>query len=110
MRIPTLRATIFSQTLLFFVLASNAYWLPLVLTRRFNLSVSKADLLAGVVLVAGGLIGTLVGGWIGDRRALKNPAAHLPVGLSRFLRCAVFLTIALVAPMHLGRGPLVCSG
>jgi MFS family permease len=106
MRIPTLRATIFSQTLLFFVLASNAYWLPLVLTRRFNLSVSKADLLAGVVLVAGGLIGTLVGGWIGDRRALKNPAAHLQVGIAGFLLGAVFITIALVAPMNLGFVPV----
>jgi len=106
MRIPTLRATIFSQTLLFFVLASNAYWLPLVLTRRFNLSVSKADLLAGVVLVAGGLLGTLVGGWIGDRRALKNPAAHLQVGIAGFLLGAVFITIALVAPMKLGPVPL----
>ena len=106
LRIPTLRATILSQTLLFFVLASNAFWLPLVLTRRFNLSVSKADLLAGVVLVAGGLIGTLAGGWIGDRRALKNPAAHLHVGIAGFLFGAVFITIALVAPMNVGPVPV----
>src|SRR5467141_3515288 len=46
LRIPTLRATIGAQTLLFFVLASNAFWLPLVLNRRFNLSVGKAGLLA----------------------------------------------------------------
>ena len=106
LRIPTLRATILSQTLLFFVLASNAFWLPLVLTRRFNLSVSKADLLAGVVLVAGGLIGTLAGGWIGDRRSLKNPAAHLHVGIAGFLFGAIFITIALVAPMNVGPVPV----
>jgi MFS family permease len=106
LRIPTLRATIFSQTLLFFVLASNAFWLPLVLTRRFNLSVSKADLMAGVVLVAGGLIGTLAGGWIGDRRAVKNPAAHLQVGIAGFLLGAVFISIALVAPMNVGPVPV----
>ena len=106
LRIPTLRATIFSQTLLYFVLASNAFWLPLVLTRRFNLSVSKAGLLAGVVLVAGGLIGTLAGGWIADRRALKNPAAHLEVGIAGFLIGAVFISIALVAPMNIGPIPV----
>lgn len=106
LRIPTLRATIFSQTLLYFVLASNAFWLPLVLTRRFNLSVSKAGLLAGVVLVAGGLIGTLAGGWIADRRALKNPAAHLEVGIAGFLLGAVFISIALVAPMNIGPIPV----
>jgi MFS transporter, Spinster family, sphingosine-1-phosphate transporter len=106
LRIPTLRATIFSQTLLYFVLASNAFWLPLVLTRRFNLSVSKAGLLAGVVLVAGGLIGTLAGGWIADRRALKNPAAHLEVGIAGFLLGAVFISVALVAPMNIGPIPV----
>jgi MFS transporter, Spinster family, sphingosine-1-phosphate transporter len=106
LRIPTLRATIFSQVLLYFVLASNAFWLPLVLTRRFNLSVSKAGLLAGVVLVAGGLIGTLAGGWIADRRALKNPAAHLEVGIAGFLLGAVFISIALVAPMNIGPIPV----
>src|ERR1700736_702015 len=40
MRIPTLRATILSQTALFFVLASNAFWLPTLLHRRFDMSLS----------------------------------------------------------------------
>jgi MFS family permease len=106
MRIRTLRATILSQTLLYFVLASNAFWLPILLTRRFDLSVGSAGLLAGVVLVAGGLIGTLAGGWIADRRALKNPAAHLQVGIAGFLLGAVFITIALIAPLNVGPIPV----
>lgn len=106
MRIPTLRATILSQTLLYFVLASNAFWLPILLTRRFSLSVSKAGLLAGVVLVVGGLIGTLAGGWIADRRAVKNPAGHLEVGIAGFLLGAVFITVALIAPMNIGPIPV----
>src|SRR5882672_5715209 len=106
LRIPTLRATIFSQTILFFVLASNAFWLPIVLNPRFDLSVSRAGLLAGVVLVGGGLIGTLAGGWIADRRSLKNPAGHLEVGIAGFLLGAVFITIALVAPMNVGPVPV----
>jgi MFS family permease len=106
LRIPTLRATIFSQTLLFFVLASNAFWLPIILTRRFNLSVSRAGLLAGVVLVAGGLIGTLAGGWIADRRSVKRPAAHLEIGIVGFLLGAVFITIALLVPMNVGPVPV----
>ena len=91
MRIPTLRATILSQTLLYFVLASNAFWLPTLLHRRFDLSISQAGLLAGVVLVLGGLIGTLAGGWIADRLARTNPAAHLQVGIAGFLIGAVFI-------------------
>jgi hypothetical protein len=59
-----------------------------------------------VVLVAGGLIGTLAGGWIADRRALKNPAGHLEVGIAGFLLGAVFITIALVAPLNIGPVPV----
>jgi MFS family permease len=106
MRIPTLRASILAQTVLYFVLASNAFWLPTLLHRRFNLSVSSAGLLAGVVLVVGGLIGTLAGGWIADRRAKTSPAAHLEVGIAGFLIAAVFIIIALVAPLNIGPIPV----
>ena len=106
LRIRTLRATILSQTLLYFVLASNAFWLPILLTRRFSLSVGRAGLLAGVVLVVGGLVGTLAGGWIADRRAKTNPAAHLEVGIAGFLLGAVFITVALVAPLNAGPIPV----
>jgi MFS family permease len=106
MRIPTLRATILAQTVLYFVLASNAFWLPTLLVRRFDLSVSQAGLFAGVVLVLGGLIGTLAGGWIADRLARNNPAAHLQVGIAGFLIGAVFIVISLVAPLNMGPIPI----
>jgi len=106
MGIPTLRATILSQTLLFFVLASNSFWLPILLNRRFGLSVGKAGLLAGVVLVLGGLIGTLAGGWIADRRLRRSPAAHLEVGIVGFLLGAVLIVVALLAPMNVGPVPV----
>lgn len=106
MSIPTLRATILAQTLLFFVLASNAFWLPFVLNRRFNMSVGRAGLVAGVVIVAGGLIGTLAGGWLADRRALKSPKAHLEVGIAGFVLGAILITIALIAPLNVGPIPV----
>ena len=106
MRIRTLRATILSQTVLFFVLASNSFWLPTLLSRRFAMSLTTAGLLAGGVLVAGGLIGTLAGGWIADRRVKTSPAAHLEVGIAGFLIGAVFITVALVAPMNIGPIPV----
>jgi MFS family permease len=106
MRIPTLRATILSQTALYFVLASNAFWLPTLLVRRFDMSVSQAGLFAGVVLVLGGLVGTLAGGWIADRLAKKNPAAYLQVGIVGFLVGAVFIVISLLAPLNIGPIPI----
>jgi MFS transporter, Spinster family, sphingosine-1-phosphate transporter len=106
MRIPTLRAAILSQTVLYFVLASNAFWLPTLLHRRFSLSITQSGVLAGGVLVLGGLIGTLAGGWIADRRARTTPAAYLQVGIAGFLIGAVFIVISLVAPMNIGPIPV----
>lgn len=106
LRIPTLRATIISQALLYFVLASNAFWLPSLLQRRFAMTTSGAAILAGGVIVAGGLAGTLAGGWIADRLARRSQAAHLQVGIAGFLAAAVFIVIALVAPMNVGPIPV----
>jgi MFS transporter, Spinster family, sphingosine-1-phosphate transporter len=106
LKIPTLRATILAQTLLFFVLTSNAFWLPSVLQRRFEMSQSKAGLLAGVVIVVGGLVGTLAGGWLADRRALQTPRAPLEVGIAGFLVAAVLITVALLIPMNIGPIPV----
>jgi MFS family permease len=106
MRIPTLRAAILAQSVLYFVLASNAFWLPALLNRRFGMSVTGAGLLSGGVLVLGGLIGTLAGGWIADRRAKTRPGAHLEVGIAGFLIGAVFIVIALVAPLNVGPIPV----
>jgi len=106
LKIPTLRATIIAQTLLFFVLASNAFWLPTVLQRRFDMSSGRAGLLAGVVIVVGGLIGTLAGGWLSDRRALESPKAHLETGIVGFLAGAVLITIAILSPLNVGPIPV----
>jgi len=106
LKIPTLRATIISQTLLFFVLASNAFWLPTVLQRRFEMSSTRAGLLSGAVIVVGGLIGTLAGGWLSDRRALKSPGAHLETGIVGFLAGAVLIAIAIVSPLNVGPIPV----
>ncbi len=97
LEIPTLRATIIAQTLLFFVLASNAFWLPSYLQRKYEMTSGTAGLMSGGVIVAGGLIGTLAGGWLADRRATKTPRAHLEVGIAGFVAGAVLVTIALVA-------------
>ena len=106
MRIPTLRAAILAQTVLYFVLASNAFWLPSVLQRRFDMTTSGAGLLAGIVLVIGGLIGTLAGGWIADHLSKRSPSAHLQVGIAGFIIGAIFITIALLAPLSIGPIPI----
>jgi MFS family permease len=101
LRIRTLRWAILSQTVLFFVLAANAYWLPTVLTRRFDMSIGAAGTLSGGVIVLGGLIGTLLGGWLADWRRRSSARADLEVGLFGFVAAAGTISVALIAPFEL---------
>jgi MFS family permease len=101
-RIPTLRATIMAETALFFVLAVLATFLPLYIHRRFGLATGAAATYGGGVLIGGGLIGTLAGGWLGDHFARRNPAGHLLVGIVGFVAGAVTVAVAIVIPSLYG--------
>jgi MFS transporter, Spinster family, sphingosine-1-phosphate transporter len=108
-RIPTLRATILARTSLYFVLAAAAFWLPTLLGRRFGMTVGQAGLFSGVVLVLGGLAGTLLGAFLVDwfrRRGRNGDVTSLWVGIAGFLIGAVFMTISLVAPWRVGAVPI----
>jgi MFS transporter, Spinster family, sphingosine-1-phosphate transporter len=98
LRIRSLRSTILSQTVLFFVIGADAYWLPTLLTRRFGMSVGEAGTLSGGVIVVGGLVGTLIGGYIADWRRKRSPRADLEVSIVGFVAAAVLVALALVAP------------
>src|SRR5437667_2789937 len=99
LRIPTMRATIAAETALFFVLGGAAFWLPIYLQRRFALEIGPAGTLAGGVLVVGLLAGSLLGGTIADRLAIRRrTASNLPVGIAGFILGAVFVALALLMP------------
>src|SRR5207244_9156938 len=85
LKIPTLRWTILAQTLLFFTLGAATYWLPTFLTRRFEMSIGAAGTLSGGVIVLGGLIGTLVGGWVADWRRRQSANADLAARIARLV-------------------------
>ena len=106
LRIRTLRATILAQTCLYFVLAAQAFWLPTQLHRRFGMTVAEASLLAGVVIVLGGLVGTVLGGWLADRYSGRTQRAHLLVGIAGFLVAAVTISLALLAPLTVSGVPI----
>jgi MFS transporter, Spinster family, sphingosine-1-phosphate transporter len=98
LRIATLRNAILAQTALFFVLGADAYWLPTLLTRRFGMSVAEAGTLSGAVIVVGGLLGTLLGGYVADWRRKRSPRADLEVSIAGFVLAAVLVALALIAP------------
>ena len=98
LRIPSFRSVVVSQLLLYAVLAAIANWLPTFIQRRYGLSVSGAATLGGGLLIGGGLVGTLLGGWLGDWRARRAPRGYLEISAASFLGGAVLLVAALRAP------------
>jgi MFS family permease len=52
-----------------FAIGGFAYWAPTFLFNRYGLSLAKANLYFGAITVVSGAIGTMVGGWWGDREA-----------------------------------------
>ena len=54
-------------TLMTFSIGGLAYWLPTFLVRERGLTADKAGLMSGAVTALAGLLGTLAGGWLGDK-------------------------------------------
>jgi MFS family permease len=98
LRIPSFRSAVISQTLLFAVLAVLATYLPLYMQRRYGIGVSLSATLGGGLIIAGGLVGTLAGGWLADWRARIRASAYLQIPAVSFVAGAVLLLAALQAP------------
>ena len=98
LRIRSFRSALISQAILFAVLAVLATYLPIYMHRRYDLSVARAATYGGGLIIAGGLLGTLAGGWLGDWRAKTSPRAYLQISAISFVAGAVLLFAALQAP------------
>ena len=62
------RYTVFGYTAQTFAVGAFAFWAPAYLQKRFGATLAKANFTFGIVLVVAGLLATLAGGWLGDRR------------------------------------------
>jgi MFS family permease len=65
-----------SQIIYTFVVGGLATWMPTYFVRVRHLPLKTADLTFGGVLALAGLVGTLIGGRLGDRMAQRHPAGH----------------------------------
>jgi MFS family permease len=74
-----------AMTSMTFALGGLAQWMPTFLNRIHGLSVERGNLLFGGLTVVAGIIGTLVGGWIGDHYQKKRPDGYLLVSGWGFL-------------------------
>ncbi|WP_224982232.1 spinster family MFS transporter [Geomonas agri] len=62
-----------------FAIGGLAQWIPTFLFRTHALNVEKANLMFGAVTVVAGILGTLVGGVLGDRWQKKSSKGYLLV-------------------------------
>lgn len=98
LRIRSLLVAVLAQTLLFWVLGANVTFLPIYITSRFGVSAGTASTISGGVIVLGGLVGTLLGGWLADRRNRVSARGNFEVPIGGFVLAAAFIAIALLAP------------
>ncbi|MBJ6800299.1 spinster family MFS transporter [Geomonas propionica] len=80
-----------------FAIGGLAQWIPSFLFRTHALNVEKANLMFGAVTVVAGILGTLVGGVLGDRWQKKSSKGYLLVSGWGFFIGAPFAAWAILA-------------
>ncbi len=79
-------ATVLGLTAMTFALGGMVAFMPMFFVRFRGYTLEQANTVFGVMTVAGGLVGTFLGGWLGDRLLARTPKAYLLVsGVGMFL-------------------------
>ena len=80
-----------------FAIGGLAQWIPSFLYRVHSLDVAKGNTLFGATTVLAGILGTLAGGWFGDRWQKKSGKGYLLISGWGFLIGAPFAAWAILA-------------
>lgn len=81
-----------------FAIGGLAQWLPSFLNRIHGLDVARANTIFGATTVLAGILGTLAGGWLGDRWQKKNSQGYLLLSGWGFLIGTPLAVWAILAP------------
>jgi predicted MFS family arabinose efflux permease len=74
------------------------FWLPSFFSRSFGLSPGEVGLYYGSIALVGGVAGTWLGGWLGDRLGPDRPGAYALIPAICFLITAPAFALGLFAP------------
>lgn len=94
--IPTYWVLVGALVFSFFTIGGTSFWLPTYIVDDFNLTVTRAGFLSGIVLVTSGLVGTVVGGWLADTLQRRWPEGRLLVATFGLLLGAPLVLLALL--------------
>ena len=74
------------------------FWLPSFFTRSFGLALDEVGWFYGSIVLVGGMAGTWLGGWLGDRTGPDRPAAYALIPAICFTVAAPIFAFGLFAP------------
>lgn len=81
-----------------FAIGGLAQWIPSFLYRAHSLDVARGNTLFGATTVLAGILGTLAGGWLGDRWQKRSGKGYLLVSGWGFLIGTPFAVWAILSP------------
>jgi MFS family permease len=119
LRIRTVRVLIAVHALGFFALATVTTYLAIYLSHTYGRTLSKytqaglsaglVPIVAGAVVLVGGILGNLAGGSLANRLSKRYSGARVLAGALGFLLAAPFVVIAIGAPYVLNQIPSYAS-
>ncbi len=98
LKIPSFLVNTAAQIIYTFVVGGLATWMPTYFVRVRHLPLATADMAFGGVLAAAGLVGTLIGGRLGDRMAARHPSGHFLLAGASLILALPFAVVGIVAP------------
>jgi len=98
MHIPTFRSLAVGVTVSFLGFNGIAFWLPTFFQRDHDLSEATAGAITALVAVGAGLVGTWLGGSLGDRREARQPGGRIELTFVTQLVGAIFLAVGFAVP------------
>jgi MFS family permease len=101
MQIPTLKFVLVGVGVLLFSVSGIGYWLPVYYVRFLDLTDTQADNAVGVLLIIGGVAGTLAGGVLADRYQNRVKGGRVAIPAYCIMLGTVLFSIGL-APLGAG--------
>jgi MFS family permease len=86
-----------AQTVYSFSMGGLAQWMPTYFFRERALPLAQATFLFGLCLVLAGFLGTMLGGYLGDRLSTRHRSAHFTVSGATLVLSLPFTLLAVLA-------------
>lgn len=94
--VPTYWVLVCALIFSFFTIGGTSFWLTKYVVETFHMKLGTAGIITGSVLVIGGLVGTVVGGWLADAFQRRLPQGRLLVAAGGLLVGAPLVLLALL--------------